>query len=1390
MTDVVATGRIELVDANDSKQLQMFISSSQPKTQIYSKDSNQYLPDWAASKPVLTPQLYIAGTSVDVINNAKSIKWFEDNRSSQIVNNSNYTLGAGSKTLTINDNIMGDSHLRFDGVDDHMFLLNVVSMKSMEIDLKILGSMEEGDYVVDFRSALSAYIWNGSGSIVGLAATVDGSPVTAMTDIPIGKRVKLKITLSTSSYTGDVAILTRNNVDGRFLDAEIHSIKVYNASNSLVSTFDQDNRSGANIVGATWNLNPSTKVISCEAVYTDPDTGFDVLAKSSIEFEKVESGTKGDKGSTGANAVMAILSNDFHLIPTDSAGNNGSYSGSATTMTIYSGATDDSSKWTVSAAASSGVTGTLSGKTYTVTNMTTDTGYVDLTASRSGYTSIKKRFNLAKSKQGSEGDKGNTGSDSYIHWLVADAAVIKKDLSGNYTPSSIKISAQKNTGTSIQEDYPARYIIAESTDGITYTDKYTSNGNEYERIFTPSAGIKSVRVRMYASGGLTILLDEQEIPVVEDGATGLTGDNSNSMVAWAPDGNIIKNGEGNITGQADMYDGTDIVEAEDYRWYRQNPESSAGDYANEYIKQVYDSTFEKGISMWSESYSGKTVPPIDKHTTTVVDGKSVMRIVGDEWLFSVNPIPVDVTKTYEMTFRVKQEVAPTSGGSLVYAGVATLDENYQNITGGAGSHRYFCISSKTIAVEDGWLEFTDTITGVGDTSHDNFREGTKYVRPMFIVNYTGGNGTVLVDEITFKEVESENSAKGWESLDVPSGRNLLEGSADIKKSWESDGYGSYHYLLRANIASVFPKVKVGDKLTFSFDVDMERGDTIRVYDSNEDMGLVFGGHTFTNIGGSKQRLSFTATLKESTKTPRTNWLLDFYNSDNGDKFSISNIKIEKGEKEDPLWSEAPEDIVITPEDTNMYGRNLLIDSTGNRTRNGEYHWHQNSRSQILPPEPDKPNSSIIQFSSTATSNIWLMNWNRNAISLEGLIGRKIRVSFDFRVVTPPTASGGSIVTARTYDNPDDVGSGVDGLKVTRDAPFSAYTAPVGEWQRISYSFTPTNPEEKYLRISPYMIQDGVWQWREIKVEVDYESDYSPAPEDNESFSPALNGEDSWIFEKYENTTGQENYVDENLISYDLLKSIIPSSKTVIPDGSELVSDIAESYIGYLRTAVYTSSAKEISFNFHHYNAVKIFVNSVAVFSKEIFGSSTATLKLKSGWNEIEFVYLEEIGSDGILHISPTISSQVEEMNCHYALPYGRLRGRDGIEGYNTKNITIPATAITNVEGFKCLVVYQSKVYEDVIVVNDVTDPYSIVILGTSTFKNGQGQSTFTAKLFQNGIEVDADDSKGFIYKWYIYNADDSVHDTWDGVGYKVGKSITVNASDIMNEGRLVCEVDA
>ena len=168
--------------------------------------------------------------------------------------------------------------------------------------------------------------------------------------------------------------------------------------------------------------------------------------------------------------VIFDLTNEAHVVPTDAEGNNGNYTGCGTTVVVYGGSVDETTSWNVSAVSSLGVTGILSGYTYTVSNMTTDTGYVDITVSRIGYESLTKRFSISKSKNG------------IAYWINASAGAIQKSQAGEYTPATITFSAICAVAAGSVSDYAGRYVISETTDSINWTVEYTSSYNEISKV--------------------------------------------------------------------------------------------------------------------------------------------------------------------------------------------------------------------------------------------------------------------------------------------------------------------------------------------------------------------------------------------------------------------------------------------------------------------------------------------------------------------------------------------------------------------------------------------------------------------------------------------------------------------------------------------------------------------------------------------------------------------------------------------------------------------------------------------------------------------------------------------------------------------------------------------
>lgn len=213
---------------------------------------------------------------------------------------------------------------------------------------------------------------------------------------------------------------------------------------------------------------------------------------------------------------IASLTNDNHIIPTDSTGENGNYSGCETTVSAVFGSELVTENCTFTQLPSQGVTGNWNPKTftYTVTNMTTDTGYVDITAKYSVTISDKqeirsdtKRFVLSKRK-----DVENT----VVYTLQSSDTIIKKLTDNTFDPKTIKFSSFYREGNLSQKKYNGAFQILES-DGGVFTEKYFSSVKQSEIVYTPkSDNVTKIQCVLYKELDKTDELDRYTINVISD----------------------------------------------------------------------------------------------------------------------------------------------------------------------------------------------------------------------------------------------------------------------------------------------------------------------------------------------------------------------------------------------------------------------------------------------------------------------------------------------------------------------------------------------------------------------------------------------------------------------------------------------------------------------------------------------------------------------------------------------------------------------------------------------------------------------------------------------------------------------------------------------------------
>lgn len=271
-------------------------------------------------------------------------------------------------------------------------------------------------------------------------------------------------------------------------------------------------------------------------------------------------------GTAGKDAVVGYLTNESVTLGASQTGVIGDFSASSGTFKVYDGFTDKTSSAEVAytKVSNTGCIASISSTgAYSVTAMSADTATVVMNATYKTVV-ISKTLTLSKSKTGLSGDNARA------YWITNSVGAIKKNDAGAYVPSTITVNALSQEGTTPPAPYAGRFIISETTNGTTWVDRYTSSVNESTKVYTPSAGITSLKIRMYMAGGATSLVDEQNVPVISDGSDPVIA------ILSTPFGSIIKNSSGNLTLEATLYKGGTTVTPTAYKWYELDTSVSGG----------------------------------------------------------------------------------------------------------------------------------------------------------------------------------------------------------------------------------------------------------------------------------------------------------------------------------------------------------------------------------------------------------------------------------------------------------------------------------------------------------------------------------------------------------------------------------------------------------------------------------------------------------------------------------------------------------------------------------------------------------------------------------------------------------------------------------------------
>lgn len=156
----------------------------------------------------------------------------------------------------------------------------------------------------------------------------------------------------------------------------------------------------------------------------------------------------------------------------DSAGAVGSFAGATTTVRVLRSGVDDTTSWTLGKVDGSGITSTLSTGTLAVTAMSGDSGYIDVTATRSGYAPLTQRLTVSKSKSGAAGSNGTSVYSATV-WNQASSAP-SAPTGGSYNFSTGSLTAPIGWSTSLpapgaDATYAATIVFSTTTPASTVT---------------------------------------------------------------------------------------------------------------------------------------------------------------------------------------------------------------------------------------------------------------------------------------------------------------------------------------------------------------------------------------------------------------------------------------------------------------------------------------------------------------------------------------------------------------------------------------------------------------------------------------------------------------------------------------------------------------------------------------------------------------------------------------------------------------------------------------------------------------------------------------------------------------------------------------------------------
>lgn len=288
--------------------------------------------------------------------------------------------------------------------------------------------------------------------------------------------------------------------------------------------------------GDMWNQGQNGDILTCVVARADGASYVETDWQKLNKYTDDETANKALEEARKSRAMIINLDNDYQAITTDYKGEYTSFPECHTTAQVLYGHTDISNDCTYNVQKSSGVVGSWNNSThtYTVTALTTDVGWVDITANYLNTYSVTKRFDIAKLKggipgeTGAKGDKGETGASGRS--ITGSETTYQASNSGTVAPTGTWSKTPPNVAENQYLWTRTIYTYSDNTTSTTYSiGKMGAKGEQGAKGETGATGPQGEKGNTGATG--------------PQGSAGRTYfmETSSSIVKMSADNTIVPN---------------------------------------------------------------------------------------------------------------------------------------------------------------------------------------------------------------------------------------------------------------------------------------------------------------------------------------------------------------------------------------------------------------------------------------------------------------------------------------------------------------------------------------------------------------------------------------------------------------------------------------------------------------------------------------------------------------------------------------------------------------------------------------------------------------------------------------------------------------------------------